>query len=163
MKYLLLSVGLCLTFSFFVACGESPNPDLTTLIVGEYSGTVALNLDTDSLKDVTGQSIRITKIDDETVEIEPVNYPESSPVKDLKLRAKLMRTPDALVKTDGVSLITDLVSFSDGTVQGTPYLISGAVASDHGKFEDNTGDILFTLQVITNGVDRYELFEGTKQ
>lgn len=161
MKYFLLSAGLIL--GLFSACVEPANPDLTTLIVGEYSGTVALNLDTDSLRDVTGQSIRITKIDDETVEIEPVNYPESSPVKDLKLIARLTLTPDALVKTDGVGLKIDLVSFNDGTVQGTPYLVSGAVASDDGKFENNTGDILFTLQVITNGIDRYELFEGTKQ
>ncbi|MEL7531071.1 MAG: hypothetical protein AAFN10_07180 [Bacteroidota bacterium] len=163
MKYFLMSAGLCLMLGLFSACVEPTNPDLTTLIVGEYSGVVALNLDTDSLRDVPNQSIRITKLDDETIEIEPINYPESSPVKDLKLRAKLAPTPDALVKTDGVSLVIDLVSFDDGTVQGTPYLISGSVASDHGKFENNTGDILFTLQVITNGVDRYELFEGTIQ
>ncbi|MEM6343371.1 MAG: hypothetical protein AAF927_05805 [Bacteroidota bacterium] len=163
MKYFLMSAGLCLMLGLFSACVEPANPDLTTLIVGEYSGVVALNLDTDSLRDVTGQSIRITKIDDETVEIEPVNYPDSSPVKDLKLTAKLAITPDALIKTDGVSLIIEQVAFNDGTVEGTPFLVSGSIASAHGKFENNTGDILFTLQVITNGVDRYELFEGTIQ
>ncbi|MEL6654738.1 MAG: hypothetical protein AAFQ87_28435, partial [Bacteroidota bacterium] len=83
--------------------------------------------------------------------------------KDLTLTATLLRTPDGLVNTDGVSLTIALASFNDGTVEGTPYLISGGVASDDGKFENNTGEILFTLQVITDGVDRYELFEGIKQ
>ncbi|MEL6589253.1 MAG: hypothetical protein AAFQ68_04205 [Bacteroidota bacterium] len=163
MKYLLLAAGLFLSMSMFVACGETPDVDLTTLIVGEYSGVVALNLDTDSLKDVPDQRIRISKVDNSTVEIEPVNWPESSPVKDLTLTATLLRTPDGLVNTDGVSLTIALASFNDGTVEGTPYLISGGVASDDGKFENNTGEILFTLQVITDGVDRYELFEGIKQ
>jgi hypothetical protein len=160
-SFFAFSLSLLLLFS---ACVEQPQPDLTASIVGTYVGVVSLNLDTDSLTDVPDQRLSITRIDDETIEINMLEYPSSSPVDTLTLTASLSPTPDGLVSTRGVSLKIAAVNYEFGTVEGTPYLTTaGGVTSDDGRFVEDTGELLFTLQILRNGVDHYELFTGIRQ
>lgn len=163
MKQLLLIFGL--SFFALTACVDRPLADLTVNLVGTYEGTVTLNLDTDSITDVSDQRLEITRVDDQTVQIKMLEYPDSSPVDTLVLTASLTQTPDGTVKTRGLSLTIGLVDFAQGTVEGVPYLTAstGQALSDDGKFVNDTGELLFTLGIRKNGVDQYELFQGIKQ
>lgn len=147
-----------------ISCRPELPSDLTLDIVGTYRGTLTLNLGTDSSRDVSGVELAITRLDDEQVEISPLTYPAASPLAGQPLAARLSRTPNGLIQTEGVMLTLDLLTLPDGTVQGVPY--AGPVASapdQHGRYARATGELLYTVQIWRDGVDTYELFEGQRE
>ena len=169
MKQLQLTFGIISLLILFSSCDPNAGvTDLTTNIVGVYEGTVTLNLDTDSIRDIANQRLQISRVSDDTIRIEMLTYPDSSPVGQEVLTASIIRTPYGFIQTDGVMLTIHRQEYSfgtiDGTIEGTPYLIAqGGQYREDGSFEDISGDLVFALQIFKNGVDHYELFQGSKQ
>jgi hypothetical protein len=55
------------------------------------------------------------------------------------------------------------VSYSKGTIEGTPFsFVSGSDPKAHGKYDRETGELIFALQIFKDGIDHYELFVGNK-
>lgn len=148
-----------------IGCDNNPDvSDLTTNIVGVYEGTLTINLSTDSAEDLTGQRIEIQRIDDETVSILPITYPDSSPVDTLELVGLLTQTPYSFIQTKGVMLTIEETTYQKGTVSGTPYSLTlGTERQEDGKYDEETGELIFALQIFIDGKDHYELFQGTRQ
>jgi hypothetical protein len=151
--------------SVISACKNEPmNEDLTVDIVGTYRGTHTLNLTTDSVVDFSNQVITVEKIDNEHVRVIPINYPDQSPVDSLVLTATLTPTPYFFIRTEGVMLTFDQTNFTEGVVNGTPYLTTGGGdLGEHGRYDRATGNLVFALEVVKNGAATYELFDGQFQ
>ena len=154
-----------LFFTIFSACKPEPgDSDLTTEIIGTYQGILTLNLGTDSIKDIENQMLRVEKIDNENVRLIPLTYSDESPVDSLNLTAKLTPTPLGFIRTEGVMLTFDLLDFAQGTVNGTPFLVNGGGdLGEHGKYDRETGNLIFALEIIKDGKASYELFDGQAQ
>lgn len=143
------------------SCVED-NPDLTSNIVGIYEGIVTLNLDTDSIRDVPNQQIEIIREDDTHVRIVPLTYPDESPADSIELTALLSPTPQGFINTRGVMLTISQEIYDRGTIVGVPFSIN-IQGDEHGKYERETGKVLYTIETVIDGVEHYELFEGQRQ
>ena len=148
---------------FAVSCNNAEPIDLTEQIVGIYDGTVSLYLGTDSIIDVANQQVDITRVDDEHIQITPVKYPSETPVSGQTFTALLTRTPFGFIRTAGVMLTIESISSSEATINGTPYLVQGGDREAHGRYNEETGELIFAFEVVKNGVVDYELFEGERR
>ena len=94
----------------------------------------------------------------------PINYPDESPIDTMVLTASLTPTPFAFIRTEGVMLTFDSEDYSQGTINGTPFLanIAGDLG-EHGKYDRRSGNLVFALEIIRDGVAFYELFDGQVQ
>ncbi|RMG74060.1 MAG: hypothetical protein D6722_02885 [Bacteroidetes bacterium] len=157
MPILLLAPGLW-------ACKTELPADLTLDVTGSYTGTLTLYLDTDSTQDVADLQLTVSRVDDETILLTPTAFPAESALAGQVLQADLRRSPDGFIRTEGVVLTlvpADLPG--GGTLQGVPFAGPVATAPDqHGRYELETGNLLFTVQILRNGVDTYELFEAQR-
>ena len=154
----------CLPLTWLVwGCQPELPSDLTLDIAGTYTGTLTLHLDTDSAQDVPNVRLAVVRVDDETVQLTPLDYPAASPLAGQALSAQLTRSPDGFVRTEGVVLTIGSVSLPDGSAQGVPF--AGPVATgpeQHGRYVRESGSLLYTVQLLRNGVDTYELFDGQR-
>ncbi|MEM7370624.1 MAG: hypothetical protein AAF587_18575 [Bacteroidota bacterium] len=159
-----IALILLIVFSSWLSlssCRED-NPDLTTNIVGIYEGILTLNLDTDSIRDVNNQQIEIIREDDTHVRIVPLTYPDESPADSIQLTAFLSPTPQGFINTRGVMLTISQEIYDRGTIVGVPFSVN-IQGDEHGKYERETGKLLYTLETVIDGVAHYELFEGQRQ
>jgi len=162
MKYLFVS--LLSSLLLFTSCEENPkNSDLSADIIGSYEGTVTLKIGSSEANDVEFQEFLIEKIDDKTVRIIPQIYPDSSPVDSLQLEAVLTATPFGFINTEGLMLTIASETFAEGTVVGTPFSLNSVQQEAHGKFDRNTSELVFALEIVKNGVSDFEFFSGKKQ
>ena len=162
MKYLpaIVLFGLLLGLS---ACSKNDITDRTINIVGVYEGDVALYLDTDSTRDFTNQRVEIRKVDDNRVQILMLEYPDESPADTLEFFAELTPTPLGFIRTKGVLLTIGSTSYAEGVVKGVPYLGAAGGLDEHGLHDEESGELVFALEVLINGVNNFELFQGRKQ
>lgn len=162
MKYLFIS--MITAFLFLSSCEENPeNSDLTQNIIGEYSGTVTLKIGSNEANDVINQQIRIEKIDDKRIKLIPSIYPGVSPVDTLEFEVDLTATPLGFINSEGVMLTIASESFTEGSVSGTPFSLNSVQQEAHGKFDRNTSELIFAVEILKNGVSDFEFFSGQKQ
>lgn len=162
MKYLLI----CLTCSLllFSSCEENvENTDLTTNIIGSYTGTVTLKIGSIEASDVDNQSFSIEKIDDTKIKLIPSTYPDISPVDSMEFTVDLTTTPLGFINTEGVMLTIASETFAEGTVAGTPFSLNSVQQDAHGKYDNSTQELVFAVEIVKNGVSDFEFFSGKKQ
>jgi len=162
MKYLFIS--LIASILFLISCEENPeNSDLTQSIVGSYSGTVTLKIGSNEANDIVNQQIIVEKIDDKRIRLIPSTYPDSSPVDSLEFEVDLTATPLGFIKSEGVMLTIASENFAEGSVSGTPFSLNSVQKEAHGKYDRNTSELIFAIEIIKNGVSDFEFFSGKKQ
>ncbi|MEM6802197.1 MAG: hypothetical protein AAF696_12385 [Bacteroidota bacterium] len=149
---------------FLFSCEENTeNSDLTQQIIGSYTGTVTLSIGSPGANDVENQEFLVEKIDDISVRITPQIYPNQSPVNDLTFVANLSRTPLGFINSDGVMLTFASESFMEGTVSGTPFSLNNVQQDAHGKYDEDTQELVFALEIVEDGVSDFEFFVGKKK
>ena len=152
------------SFLFLFSCEETPeNSDLSQQIIGTYSGTVTLSIGSPGATDIGNQEFLVEKIDDTSVRLTPQIYPNQSPVNNLTFVADLSRTPLGFINSDGVMLTFASEDFSDGTVSGTPFSLNNVQQDAHGKYDEDTQELVFALEIVENGVSDFEFFVGKKK
>ena len=155
--------NLILLSFLFSNCNNGEPLDLTDNIVGTYDGIVSLYLDTDSTLDINNQTVEITKLDDNNIQILLKSYPAKSPAQGQSFNALLTKTPYGFIRTEGVMLTLESLTITEGVIHGTPYLVQGGDREAHGSYNREKGELVFALEVNRNGVVEYELFSGNKQ
>lgn len=149
---------------FLFSCEEAPeNSDLTQQIIGSYSGTVTLSIGSPEANDVENQEFLVEKIDDTSIRLIPQTYPSQSPVNNLTFVANLSKTPLGFINSDGVMLTFASEVFDDGTVSGTPFSLNNVQQDAHGKYDEDTQELVFALEIAENGVSDFEFFVGKKK
>ena len=162
MRYLIYL--LLFPLLFIVSCEENPqNSDLTTQIVGSYSGTVTLKIGSPDANDVENQSFIVEKIDDTSVRVIPQTYPDQSPIDSMSFTANLTITPLGFINTDGVMLTFNSEQFAEGSVSGTPFSLNSVQQDAHGRYDEDTRELVFALEIVKNGVSDFEFFVGKKK
>lgn len=155
-------ISLIILSLFFLNSCQEDNPDLTVNIVGIYEGIVTLNLDTDSIRDVPSQRLEVKRIDDTHVSIIPLQYPNESPADTITLTATLSPTPNGFIISNGVMLTIAEESYERGKLVGVPFSVN-INGDEHGKYDQEKGEMLYTIETVIDGVAHYELFEGKRQ
>ncbi|MEL6256496.1 MAG: hypothetical protein AAFR87_31125 [Bacteroidota bacterium] len=149
---------------FVLSCEENPqNSDLTTQIVGSYSGTVTLKIGSPDANDIENQSFLVEKIDDTSVRLTPQVYPNQSPIDSMSFTANLTITPLGFINTDGVMLTFNTEQFADGSVSGTPFSLNSVQQDAHGRYDEDTRELVFALEIVKDGVSDFEFFVGKRQ
>ena len=147
MRYLIYL--LLFSLLFVVSCEENPqNTDLTTQIVGSYSGTVTLKIGSPDANDVENQSFIVEKIDDTSIRLVPQVYPDQSPIDSMTFTANLTFNSE---------------QFAEGNVSGTPFSLNSVQQDAHGRYDEDTRELVFALEIVKNGVSDFEFFVGTRQ
>ncbi|GAB4408942.1 MAG: hypothetical protein OHK0039_12330 [Bacteroidia bacterium] len=145
------------------ACTPDTPSDLAQYIPGTYTGSVSLHLDTDSAQEVAQQRVEVFRIDDTRVGIRALVYPTPRPLDSLELQAGLTATPYGFIQSKGVMLTFEPVSIGGGTVRGVPFSVSGGQQIEHGKYDQESGELIFALEIESSGVLTYEMFVGKKE
>ncbi|MEL6674965.1 MAG: hypothetical protein AAFR61_22350 [Bacteroidota bacterium] len=148
-----------------LGCNQAPvEIDLGAELAGTYLGRLTLQAGSNQATDVEGQKIEITRLDNSRMLLRAITYPDSSPLDTLSIEADLTPTPFGFIQTEGAMLTFKPVSFSGGTLNGTPYSISGGGTKEaHGAYNRNTQELVFAVEILEGSEADYELFVGTKE
>lgn len=163
MKFFLLTF-LSLSLILFSCKNDPSGSDLTVNVVGTYSGTVTINIGTDSAYDVTGQQVEIARVDDDHIQVTPLIYPNESPADTVNLTALLTPTPFGFITAKGVMLTLEPTSLNSATINGTPYSVSGGGSREaHGSYNRETGELVYAIKITKDGKESFELFQGSRE
>jgi len=152
MKKFLVILAIALTPFFIGSCEDDSDsgPDLTTDIVGTYTGYLSLenNNGTNYLPDM---SIKVTKVNNSTILIEPSGQTDTH-----TFEAKLTEA------SDGVAMEIKEQDVFGGTLVGyneqTPE-IHGGLATE--GIEDGESSFFYSLKVDLSGYIEYRIFMGS--
>ena len=147
-------IFLCFCATLFIAgissCSkQNSNPDLTSNLIGNYSGSI---LDTSAgspSTSTTGVIVSVTKIDNTHIQVTPATgY--------IPFTAILTSAPN------GVYLTTQ-----SGTYNGISYVgsqfINNLTAPVNGLYNSTTNQITYSLLGVQSGAYGYEVYLGTHQ
>lgn len=141
-------IAIILLSLFALSCGkDSGTPDLTKELVGVFKGTLTVT----GVGNIPNVQLRVTKLDNEAVFIQPFAGNEAS-----SFESFLTDDPEGLILTIPDQVVTG------GSIRGNIGIIPGFPGAN-GFYENATKAFAYAIKVNIDGTDYDEVFQGVKQ
>ena len=140
--------AIAVAFTVFISSCNKDAPDLTSRLVGTYNGAF-VDISGGNNYDSTGESIIITKVDNQTVQISPVQ------------NAIIPFTATVTVAANGYTISIPQQTYNGASVTGNPNYNSDPTVN--GAYLTSGSTFASSIVIVSNGTTIIQTYTGTKQ